>query len=422
MDDYIQNVKTEGQVYHNFENTPFYPKYKELIDTITDAEFVRKKKYLQTRKYKDTDEYKKMAQFKKLASSLAVRFYLYLLQSEKVQSYLRAMKEGKEVDKKLVKSFSVRKFIEYHHSEAVNEYFELKKAVEQPDFKKANDFWANPQRWKLTEEAKVENEFSKLCQTPDVKTYRDANKNRIKHFDSFAPLAESLFHKNAFPDTIWQGGFFYPNDAMKKYHSYPDQLQAFNEGKNISIQDGLLSIQVRKEPSQQVAWHPSKGFILHNYTYTSDIINSGKTIQINKGMVVMKIKSTGNMHHLVTLQNIDRTTNIILFHSIANKVEIGIRTPKSKQIEKISGINPADWHYYFLIWNEKELIWLINNYEVCRIQNNLGNEKFYLQATSFIPKKAEKGVQLDPQGSLDMAFVGVYSVPDFCQKYIYSEK
>ena len=55
------------------------------------------------------------------------------------------------------------------------------------------------------------------------------------------------------------------------------------------------------------------------------------------------------------------------------------------------------------MWTEKELIWMINNYEVYRTVRNIPDEELYLALSSFIPEK-EKG----DKGVLEVDWIKVY--------------
>ena len=422
MDEYISSVKNGIKRYNDFIQSPLAEQYKELYSKVSNPEYIKKKEFIQNRKYQNTTEYKKIKQLKSLSSSLSVRLYYYFLKNENVQTYLNNKRDNIESDPKLIKSFAVKKFLSYRTSPTVIQYLSLKKETEGEEFKKNNAFWANPKRWQLHPDSKFEKEYLEFCKQKEVKTFLKINQAWLHHFERFCVKREEDYSTLKFEDSMWCGGFYYNNDALKRYHSYMGQVQAFNEGRNIDANNGVLSILWKKENSKQAAWQSKKGFILCDYTFTSDVINTGKALQMNTGMVILKVRCQGDVHHVISLQNIDKTVGVQLFNCFENKLSIGLRSPKSSMYEIIKGISAEEWYYYFFIWNRKELIWLVNNKEILRVPNSLGSETLYLQAISYLTKNEEKKRPHSLSGALQIASVGVYDIPDNTQKFIFSEK
>jgi beta-glucanase (GH16 family) len=71
---------------------------------------------------------------------------------------------------------------------------------------------------------------------------------------------------------------------------------------------------------------------------------------------------------------------------------------------KITGINPSEFFIYTLVWNKKELIWMINDLEVYRTASNVPKEAMYMAFNSFISEQ-----QHGSAGSLEVDWVRVYT-------------
>ncbi len=199
---------------------------------------------------------------------------------------------------------------------------------------------------------------------------------------------------------IW---FHYKNENLIGDHSFTNEKQANNSGKNISVDNGILKIFTKHENVTARAWHPEKGFIEKEYKYTSDVLQTANKFKQQYGIFRAKIRCTGRIHHAFWLGTDKKLPFINIFHYNGKQITVGNANKNLFDGVKISGLNPAQYFIYTLIWTEKELIWMIYYLEVYRTASHIPKQEMYLGFNSFISEK-----QHGSTGLLEVDWVKVY--------------
>jgi hypothetical protein len=406
--------------YDEVEKSIELSEYRELFHIVKSAKFKENKKILQNRKYKDTEEYRISSKFRKIDNSPSVRLYYTVLQSEELKDYLN-FKQSAEYEllgdkKKVNASETLRKLKDFEHSKAyktymryhdsyiIKEYEELKIKVQSPEFKKANDFWSNPKRWQSTPEYLQEQRFYELAKNPDIIFFENEKPERFEKFRGLKLTFHDEFAWNTLDKSHWAFGFHYKKPQLIGDHSFANEKQANHSGKNIAVVDGILKIATKHEKVTARAWHPEKGFIEKEFHYTSDVLQTAEKFKQKKGIFRAKIRCTGHLHHAFWLGTDSKLPLVNIFHYNGKQITVGNANQNLFDGVKISGLNPATYYIYSLVWTDKELIWLINDLEVYRTASNIPNEAMYLAFNSFISKK-----QHGSTGSLEVDWVRVYT-------------
>ena len=187
-------------------------------------------------------------------------------------------------------------------------------------------------------------------------------------------------------------------------HSFANEKQANNAGKNIFVENGVLNIATKHEKVKAPAWHPTKGFIENEFSFTSDILQSAEEFRQRGGVFTAKIRCSGKINHAFWLGTDNKLPHINIFHYDGKNIKVGNVSNNVIDGVKVSGINPSKFYIYKLYWSEKELIWSINDYEIYRTTSNIPAVEMYLVFNSFISQK-QKGTT----GSLEVDWVRVYS-------------
>jgi len=407
--------------YAEVEKSVELAEYKKLFHIVKSAEFQENKKILQNRKYKDTEEFQTSKKYKKLHTSPAINLYFHVLHSEELKQYLdfKATPEYELLgDKKKVKasehlrrmkayekSKAFKTYSRFHNSFIIKDYEELKARISSPDFKKSNEFWANEKRWHNTPEFAQQERFYELAKNPDILFYENENPKRFADYNTRKLTFHDDFKWNTLDKSHWNFGFHYRSGQLIGDHSFANEKQANNSGKNMSVVDGILKLETKREKVKSRAWHAEKGFIEKEFHYTADVLQTADKFRQKYGVFSAKLRSTGNLNHAFWLGSDDKLPNIKLFHYDGKKINIGNANKNLFDGIKISGIKPHQYFIYSLIWNEKELIWKINNLEVYRTASNVPVESMYLAFNSFITEK-----QRGTTGSLEVDWVRVYEI------------
>jgi hypothetical protein len=406
--------------YAEVEKSVELAEYKELFHVVKSAKFQENKKILQNRKYKDTEEFQVYTKYKKLHYSLAILLYYKVLDSDQLKQYLK-FKSTPDYEllgdkKKLKASESLKKmkafekskefktYSRFHESFTINEYEQLKLKVATPEFKKANEFWANEKRWHSTPEFVKQERFYELAKNPDIVFFENEKPERFEKYRALKMTFQEEFDWNTLDKSHWTFGFHYKNQQMISNHSFANEKQANNSGKNISVEEGVLKIATKHEKTTARAWHIKKGFIEKEYHFTSDVMQTAEVFNQKYGIIRTKLRCTGKVQHAFWLGADGKLPHINVFHYDGKNITVGNADKNVFDSVKISGLDASKFHIYSLIWNKKELIWMINDLEVYRTSSNIPKETMFLAFNSFISEK-----QHGAAGSFEVDWVRVYA-------------
>ena len=415
-----EELRNDYQRYLEIENSVELEKFNALFHVIKSADFKEKKKTFQNRKYKDTEEYRVFKKYNKLYHSGGIKSYYEVLQSSDLQSYLKfktspdyenlgnpekvKQSETLQAYKKFEKSSAYKTYIRFHDSYILKEYEELKKKVSSDEFVKSNEFWANKNRWKTTEEYVQEQRYYELKKNPDIKFYISNDPKRFDSIRSQKLVFSENFNWNTLDKSHWTFGFHYKSPVLLSRHSYVNEQQANNAGNNISVNQGILRISTKAEKTLASAWDPKKGFVQKEFEFTSDVMQSADSFRQQYGIFQAKIRCTGKINHAFWLGADEKLPLVKIFHFDGKKIKVGCFDANGKKENAISGINPKDYYIYTLVWTEKELRWFVNNLEVAHSSIYVPKESMYLAFNSFISES-----QLPMEGALEVDWVRVYS-------------
>ena len=349
-----QWLQEQAQVavrYRNVEKSNILAEYKTLKQVVESAEFQSKKRELTTTRYVDTQEGKTMAVYKSLKWNTAVLMY-NLLKKE-------AYKEKAEVA----------------------QYLAMTEEIQTPEFQEANAFWKNPKRWFTTPESQQEKRYNELAKHEDIVFFFQHTEKEVAELESYkivwAEECETAKLSNA-----WQTGFLYPSKDFKADHSHVSEQQAYTKGRNTQVANRVWSIITKKEKTTSSAWHPTKGMIMHEFAYTSDVWHTTQAVAPTAGVLQAKVRYTGKAKHTLCLT-----------------------TAKAKKALNILGEQPMKGEViYTIVWNEKEVINYVNNKEVSRGQNPLAGEALHVLVRSYLPENQKAGA-----GQLDIDWVRIYT-------------
>ena len=335
--------------YRKIEKSDLLEEYNTLKEVVESAEFQAKKTRLTTTRYADTQEGSTMALYNSLKWNTSVILY-NLLKKE-------AYKEKAEVA----------------------QYLALAEQIQTPAFQEANAFWKNPKRWLTTPESQQEKRYNELVKHADIVFFFQHTEQEIAELESYKMVWAAEFETQM--SSAWQTGFLYPSKEFKADHSHVGELQAYVQGRNTQVANRMLTISTKKEKTTAAAWHPTKGMIMHEFAYTSDVWHTTAAVAPKSGVLQAKVRLAGKAKHILCLTKANAKKALHLL-------------PADKQVKDA---------IYTLVWNEKEMINYVNNVEVARSQNPLAGEDLHLLMRSYLPENV-KGT-----GKMDIDWVRIYA-------------
>lgn len=412
-EDKLQKMAADYKRFLLISESKELEEYNELYKQVKSSNFKELKRTLRSRKYKDTQEYRDMAKFKKLESNSDLKTYFQVLESRDLVDYLAfkatpefvslanhdLVKNSPELTrfKKFEKSKGYQIYTRFHNSYIVKEYTELKEKVSHSEFQKNNEFWANPKRWETTKEFEIENRFHQLADNDDMKFYL---KHKISDFSLVAGydlVFEDNFDWNSLDSSKWEVGFHYKDPIFVGKHSFVNEQQSNNNGNNVRVIAGNLHIVTKEQKNEALAWHPQKGFVQKTFDYTSDVIHGRNVVCQKGGLYRAKMRFGGakSVTHAFWLKGEEQTPHINICKCENGEIEMGIYWSSKFETKytstRIKGLNLSKFFIYSFEWNEKELIWYINDLEVFRSSNFMPQEAMYPMLNSFIPEGKKAG-------------------------------
>ena len=337
--------------YRKVEKSDILAEYNQLKQLVESADFQSKKTQLTTTRYADTQEGSTMALYKQLNWTAAVILYKMLKKE--------AWKEKAEVA----------------------QYLELAEQINNPEFQKNNAFWKNPKRWLTTEESQQEKRYNELKKHEDVVFFFQHTVEEVANLESYKNVWAEEFETTQL-SSAWKTGFLYPSKELKADHSHVSEQQAYTQGRNTKVANRVWSILTKKEKVTSAAWHPTKGMIMHDFAYTSDVWHTAQAVAPATGVLQTKVRVTGKAKHVIYLTTTNAKKALQLL-------------PQDKLVKEA---------IYTLVWNEKEVINYVNNVEVSRTANPLAGESLHILVRSYLSENQKAGT-----GQMDIDWIRIYT-------------
>jgi len=405
--------------YRQVEKTDELKEFLELKKVVESKEFQQNKYNLTHTDYKSTPTHNTISTYKKLLNDKQLQMFLEMEKSQRLKDYLAfrnsenyiKLKSPNEVRNSLElkqmadfeKSDEYKSYLSYRDSKLPKQFKELSAEVATDEFKKQHAFWSNPNRWKTTDEYQQEVRYKQLAANSDIIFYMQQDAAEIERMEKLHATFTDECDWLKLSDSQWRAGFAYNNPKLLKQHSFANEKQANNGGKNVGALDGKIQLFTKQEKVTAPAWDPKKGFISKDFEYTSDIIQTADSFRQKEGVFMAKIRVEGDIHHAFWLGSGERLPIISIFHYNGKNITMGNYTKNGFDGTVVRGISARKYFIYSLRWTDRELIWYVNNVEVHRTTKNIPSEKLFLALSSFIDEN-----QRGAEGLLSVAWVRVY--------------
>ena len=354
----LVQLRKDAERYRQVEKSAKLKEYQDLDKVVNTPAFLDKKRELTTKKYKDSDACKKLAELNKLLADKYVKKYLKTGEGE-----MRT---------------------------AVQKYVALKAETETPEFQQLNAFWANPKRWETTTEGKQEARYQELKKDEDILFFVKADVAQIGLAEKYTLAYSDDFNWTRLADSDWQSGAVYPSDDFQKDHSFFNEKQAYNKGRNVETADSVLHIKTIRETTQAPAWDPQKGMVMKEFTFTSDMISNPKVAIEEGDIVLVRAHCRGHVNHGIYLRSPKHIPFISLFNYNGLKLYAGYKDSlkNDENLHLVDGLQPVGDIVYAVAWQKDEIVWFVNNLEIYRTKNTMPKDaKLYLHMYSFIFEK-----------------------------------
>lgn len=393
MEDRIHQVSVDVRRYRDIESSSELAEFMALKPIVEAKEFQDYKHELLTTKYKDREEYKLITGYERAKHSWHVRWYHFFRGRSSVQEYLHFAEtsdfaklkdpEAVKADPRLKRmqrlgnSFAVKRYLLHKDSHEVSEYYRLRNIVNNTEFRTKNHFWKNPKRWYTTLQSQQDGKYQALKQSSNISFYLAQDPKKIAEYESYQEMFADACQWNRMSDSPWKAGFYLGNDNLKTNHSYSNEEAAMNGGRNVSCnREGRMTVSVKAEHVAAPAWDPKKGFIMKDYDYTGDVIQTADKFRAKEGMFQVKASFSGKAHGAICLMSEKRLPIVRIAEWDGKNVTVGATYDKFEEQTVVEGLKEGQEYIFTVVITPADLTWYVNNQEVVRTANKLDTTLF----------------------------------------------
>lgn len=417
-----------------FTESETLKKFTQLKDLVTSSDFISKKKEIESVSFKGSEEFAKENEFLSLQKAKDIVMYFRTVAgstlkkfreldgSEKISNFESLQKlvsslefrekmktkefRGTDDDKKLqefnrlkssseitefftfIKSKEYANFLNIDGSARLARYNELKDHVATNEFKEKKAYLLDKKRFEKTDMFKSLQEFDKLKKNEDILWYfkvKDSNKFDILKSRDLTFSDE--FDGDKLDTKKWLTSYYWGDKLLKDNYTVGNDLQAYTEKENFEVRNSLLKIITKPQKKEGKAW-TAGGFKVHEFNYTSGIVNTGSSFRQKYGIFSAKVK-LGNPAAKSSFWMISDkiTPHIDVCRTENGKVVADyFASPDKRAKGSVGGKYAGDFYIYTLEWTPDKLVWKINDTEVLTQTTNVPQEPMFINLSGGLDK------------------------------------
>ena len=443
-------LKAEFEKLTSFTESATLKKYTELKDLINSSDFAHKRKEIESLSYKNSEEYSREKEFLSLQKAKDIVLYFRTIAgstlkrfreldgSEKITSFEsleRLVKSLEFREKMRTKEFKgssdSNKLQEYNRlkgSTEIKEYFTFKKSKEYAnflntdgsarlarynelkdyvgtsEFKERKTYLLDKKRFEKTEMFRQMQEFDKLKKNEDILWYfkvKDSNKFDI--LKSRELTFSDEFDGDKLDAKKWLTNYYYGDKLLHDRYSVGTDLQAYTEKENFEVRNSLLKIITKPQKIKGKMW-TAGGFKVHDFDFTSGIVNTGKSFRQKYGIFTAKVKLGNPGTKCAFWMLADKITpHIDVCRASDGKVVFDYFANTEKRVKSSAGSKYAkDFFIYTLEWTPDKLVWKINDAIAFTCTSDVPQEPMYVIFSGGLDKP------VNSMTSMEIDWVRVY--------------
>lgn len=332
-------------------------RFEELKAFISSSEFLAKKN-MKPFTFKDTEEYKKLLEYKRIKDSPDIREFYKFRDSKEYANYQHI--EGS------------------HRLARLNE---LKEYVSTSEFREKKNYYLDKKRFEKTDLYKNIQEFNALKKNKDIVWYfktKDSNKFDLLRNRELIFCDE--FNGDRLDTSKWLTNYYWGDKLLHERYSVEGDLQAYTENENFEVRNSLLKIITKPQKYMSRIWSPSDGFRPKEFSFTSGIVNTGKSFRHQYGIFSAKVKLGNPLAKSAFWMLSDKITpHIDICRTSNGKVLFDYFPSTDKRFKHaISSKYANDFYIFTLEWTPNKLVWKINNTVAFTCTNNVPSVPMYI--------------------------------------------
>lgn len=166
----------------------------------------------------------------------------------------------------------------------------------------------------------------------------------------------------------------------------------YTEGENVSVANGMLHIETRKEHGKGLAWDTKFGFIEKEFDFTSGIVSTANSFRQKQGKFQAKIRysNTNGVYHAFWLVGDKMLPELDILRKRGDKQNVqgayfwaseANKSPK-KSIAEVGVDLSKDYYILSIEWDKEKITWFVNGVAFKEQTNNLPDSSLYVVLSS----------------------------------------
>lgn len=421
--------------YNDFcrvESSEDVKEFYRLKDLTESVDFINKKKEIQSLRYKNSEEYAQECQLEKISKNRKISLFNTTIRSDDFKRFLEIRasqklnsfkdldarfsqmrhkdlkKADEETHKQLDEYETLKKdediffylnfvdsgiyenYLEIKDSDLLKKYNTLTELVKSVPFQEKKEWLLDVDRYSKTDFYKDEQRYEQLKKANDILLYQKYEKDeRMSGLKKWELSFMDDFNDSSLDLSKWTAGNAIPEHFFKEAYSQEDDLQAYTSGKNISLSNSVLKLEVKDEGAVGKKLTRELGFVNDSFAYTSDYIHTASSFNQKYGVVEAKIKvkkARGVIAGLF-LSSGQSLPHVDVMH-LAGKSFGALAMDNENKEGSGSFLFPSwgndQFMIYCLIWTPDKLVWKINGIKVKEQPFRYSGQELFLVLTVMV--------------------------------------
>lgn len=435
------------QTYLKVDKSEDLKTYLMLKEKVESIPFLEKKKEMESLRFKGSPEEKELKVFEKLERNSKLKAYFDLISSSEFDRFnsikesgqleqlselerfvkneykqkhdafvkmKKADKENKEVWEKtdsfakkkacdelktspdmlfynrFLKSKAYKNYLKVDGSALLKQYKDLKAEVESEKFKQRRAYLEDVKRYEKTDDFKALTQFKTLDGNAEIKLYMKYNdSDAFKFFREWTPTLEEEF--KTLDKNIWS--FLTPiaEKGPGKNFSIKGQLHYANNSDNIDVENGIFTLETKREKIEGLYWDEKFGFVPRTFDYASGIAHTIGGFEQEYGHYELKIKASKVKGVISSVSLVDANEDLCirLFTGNGGNYQGGVITTdhQSKTFHPVKLKFPSKGYMIIALnWTPEKIEWSVNQKVMGVITTNIPHTKMGLRVETEVLK------------------------------------
>lgn len=413
--------REDEELFLKVEKSEELKRFHELNEYVNSSQFKQRRKEIDQLSYKDSEYYKAEKQYKALLKlhklqsfyliqdSQELKGYEHVKTTDEYQEYIKLKVIVKSVGfdrklhaaefaayKKMIARPKIAALIKFEKLKRFREYCEIKNTdlpvefekltafIQSEDFKEKRKFLLDKNRYQTTDDYKLWQEYEALSKRADIAKYNILlNDSYFNGMRRWQLVFEDEFDQGRLDVTKWITRYYAGERFLNDTYGVGKDVQLYAPD-NIDFHGNTLCLNFRKESIIGKYWDQQFGIRERKYDYTSAMISTAASFRQRYGRFEAKVKlNRSAVTSCFWMLGDSEVPHVEVMKCQNDGVRMGrvysYKTDIKSDIELLRGIDLGNDYYIFTLeWTENKMVWMINDYVVKEVTENIPDIPMYL--------------------------------------------